>query len=69
MTKFIIALSLFLVGCSEADQDKHWPRETLQLQSGQVVSCRWTQQEACGLKLSDCADGNTYQCQNNVVKL
>jgi len=64
--KALIFLAFLLAGCSEDDA---WPRTNFELESGQVVSCRWADETGCGLKLHDCADGVTYACQQNVTEL
>lgn len=63
------ALFLFLVGCSEGDLNEHFPRQAYELQDGTQVSCRWEEREACGLRLTDCTDGQTYRCETNVRKV
>ena len=63
--KTLIFLALLLAGCSE---DAAWPRTDFELEGGQVVTCRWVDEHACGLTLSDCTDGNTYQCQTGVIE-
>lgn len=65
----LLVVASLLIGCSEAEQDKHWPRGQFQLMNGSVVSCRWIDDEPCGLKLHDCTDGKVYQCQTGVVEL
>jgi hypothetical protein len=64
--QIVFILCAFCVGCSEAEQDKLWPREQFTLQDGTVVSCRWYEEHACGVKLHDCTDGQTYTCQQGV---
>ena len=66
--KAIIAvfLAIFAIGCSEEDV---WPRADFELDSGQVVSCRWIEETNCGVDLWDCADGKEYSCQTNVTEL
>jgi hypothetical protein len=72
-THTIIALALvvcasWLTGCSEADQDKYWPRQQYELFDGKVVECRWADQTPCGVKLYDCTDGQKYTCQTGVTE-
>ncbi len=66
--QIVFVLCAFLVGCSEADQDKHWPRATFELFDGTLVQCRWADETPCGVKLHDCTDGQTYTCQTGVVE-
>jgi hypothetical protein len=66
--QIVFILCAWLVGCSEADQDKLWPRGSFELASGQVVSCRWADQTPCGVKLYDCEGGGVYTCQQGVVE-
>jgi hypothetical protein len=69
-TRVILSLAmLFLIGCSEADQDKHFPRANFELFDGKVVQCRWVEQTPCGVKLTDCTDGQKYLCQTGVTEL
>lgn len=65
----LVILSSFMTGCSEADQDKHWPRQSYELFDGTQVECRWTDQTPCGLKLYDCTNGQVYNCQTSVTEL
>lgn len=69
MKVLILVCAILAVGCSEADQDKHWPRGQFELFDGTVVECRWVDQTPCGVKLHDCTDGKTYTCQTGVVEL
>jgi len=66
---FTLVNALLLVGCSEADQDKLWPRDRFRLESLTVIECRWAEQKACGWSFWDCTNGQRYTCQNNVEEL
>lgn len=68
MKAWILALVL-VTGCSEKHQDEHWPRQQYELETGEVVSCRWSEETGCGLNLWDCEDGQRYNCQTNVQRL
>lgn len=63
---YLILIVALLAGCAEDDA---WPRTGFELESGQIVQCRWVDETGCGLKLYDCADGRTYTCQVNVGEL
>mgnify|MGYP005726390453 CR=1 FL=1 len=62
----ILLLAFVLCACGEDDV---WPRTNFELQSGEVVSCRWVEESGCGVDLWDCSNGKEYSCQTGVVEL
>jgi hypothetical protein len=64
--KIVLLFALLLVGCSE---DELTPRSRFELENGEVVTCRWIQDEPCGITLTDCDDGKKYTCQTNITEL
>jgi len=74
--KYVVLLSLLLVGCGKTYTQKDIERfngisqqaNSYKLSNGEYVNCRRAFAASCGVMLSMCNDHREYSCQINVVQ-
>lgn len=66
LSGLLVALTLFafstlLSGCGPVNEPA-----TFKLQTGEIVSCRYSESRACGISLWGCSDERYFNCLQNV---
>lgn len=70
----LVIIVLMIVGLLASVAIPHMLRgkeftTTFKLSEQKIVKCKYSTRANCGLTLSDCEDGNRYECMQNVIRV